>query len=190
MQHHRHVILIGGYGNGDYQKGCYRYNISTDDWDEMPELNIARSRASSLYIDGRIYVVGGVGVGGVAIQSIERLTIDVNNQEDKFWKEIHPSNIDPNFTPRAWPLVGALNNQTIVILGGETDEQTRTNDVFYLDTRNLMLRQVEAQCNFTYSGRNNACVRVKDNHVVALVETDDNPHLISYELGSNRIQDL
>ena len=110
----------------------------------MPELRVARSRASCLFIGGRIYAVGGHGVGGAAIQSIERLTIRVNDQDAKVWKEIHPDIIDPNFTPRAWPLVAAMNNQTIVILGGETNDGTRTSDAFFLDTGNLQLRQVEA----------------------------------------------
>ena len=76
----------------------------------MPELKVARSRASCLFIDRRIYVISGVGVGGERLQSIERLAIDIDNQREKVWKEIHPNNIDRNFAPRAWPLVAALNN--------------------------------------------------------------------------------
>ena len=75
MENQIHVFLVGGYGNGDYQKGCLRYNVTTDSWDEMPELNFGRSRASCLYIKGRIYAIGGLGAGGVPIKSIERLAI-------------------------------------------------------------------------------------------------------------------
>ena len=46
----------------------------------MPELKVARSRASCLFIDGRIYVISGVGVGGERLQSIERLAVDIENQ--------------------------------------------------------------------------------------------------------------
>lgn len=102
--------MVGGYGDDNYQKGCFRYNVARDVWDEMPELNVARSRASCVFIKRRIYAVGGVGVGGVPIKSIERFSIVDQDQEAKVWKEIHPNNIDPNFAPRAWPLVAALNN--------------------------------------------------------------------------------
>jgi hypothetical protein len=54
----KYVFSIGGY-DFNHNKSVSRYEISKDIWEEMPDLNEAREKASACSFGGNIYVIGG-----------------------------------------------------------------------------------------------------------------------------------
>ena len=57
------VILIGGVSDGIFgesiRKSVYKYNVKTEEFGKLPELNQARYNAASCQLDYTVYVAAG-----------------------------------------------------------------------------------------------------------------------------------
>ncbi|XP_022768381.1 F-box/kelch-repeat protein At1g74510-like [Durio zibethinus] len=111
------AILAGGCDPcGNILSSAELYNSETGKWMTIPSMNKARKMCSGVFMDGKFYVIGGIGVG-----NSKTLTCgEVYDLKTKTWREI------PNMFParnggagateapaaaEAPPLVAAVNNE-------------------------------------------------------------------------------
>ncbi|XP_065877134.1 F-box/kelch-repeat protein SKIP11-like [Euphorbia lathyris] len=109
-------ILAGGCDiNGKILNSVELYNSDTRTWSMIPSMNTARKMCSGVFMDGKFYVIGGIGPqNGTSITSGE-----VYDLETKKWREI------PNMCPprkagtpiaiEAPPLVAVVNNEMYAV---------------------------------------------------------------------------
>ena len=69
----RFAYVIGGHFKRCCLGSVSRYDTSSDVWQSMPQLNIARAQASACFLGDIIYVICGVG-NTTRLNSIERLS--------------------------------------------------------------------------------------------------------------------
>lgn len=110
------AILAGGCDpRGNILSSAELYNSETGTWELLPNMNKARKMCSGVFIDGKFYVIGGIGVG-----NSKQLTCGEEfDLQTRKWREI------PNMFPRrhggteatevsaaaeAPPLVAVVNN--------------------------------------------------------------------------------
>lgn len=110
------AILAGGCDpRGNILSSAELYNSETGTWEILPNMNKARKMCSGVFIDGKFYVIGGIGIG-----SSKQLTCGEEfDLQTRKWREI------PNMFPRrnqgsgvtevpaaaeAPPLVAVVNN--------------------------------------------------------------------------------
>ncbi|KAE9608452.1 putative kelch-type beta propeller [Lupinus albus] len=110
------AILAGGCDlRGNILSSAELYNSETGTWELLPDMNKARKMCSGVFIDGKFYVIGGIGLG-----NSKQLTCGEEfDLETRKWREI------PNMFPRrnggpgvnevpatveAPPLVAVVNN--------------------------------------------------------------------------------
>ncbi|XP_017440455.1 F-box/kelch-repeat protein At1g74510 isoform X3 [Vigna angularis] len=110
------AILAGGCDpRGNILSSAELYNSETGTWELLPNMNKARKMCSGVFIDGKFYVIGGIGVG-----NSRQLTCGEEfDLQTRKWREI------PNMFPRrnggsevtdvsaaaeAPPLVAVVNN--------------------------------------------------------------------------------
>lgn len=110
------AILAGGCDpRGNILSSAELYNSETGMWELLPNMNKARKMCSGVFIDGKFYVIGGIGVG-----NSRQLTCGEEfDLQTRKWREI------PNMFPRrnggseatevsaaaeAPPLVAVVNN--------------------------------------------------------------------------------
>ncbi|XVF09106.1 hypothetical protein REPUB_Repub07fG0062700 [Reevesia pubescens] len=111
------AILAGGCDTrGNILSSAELYNSETGKWMTIPSMNKARKMCSGVFMDGKFYVIGGIGVG-----NSKALTCgEVYDLKTKTWREI------PNMFParnggtgateapaaaEAPPLVAVVNNE-------------------------------------------------------------------------------
>lgn len=110
------AILAGGCDpRGNILSSAELYNSETGTWEVLPNMNKARKMCSGVFIDGKFYVIGGIGVG-----NSKQLTCGEEfDLQTRKWREI------PNMFPgrnggsgvteipaaaEAPPLVAVVNN--------------------------------------------------------------------------------
>ena len=103
--------MLGGKADDEYADSCLRYDIMSDEWTDIPSLNVARKRSGSCHLNGRIYAFAGKGESD--LNSIEMLITDPMASS---WKLIQAPKL---FSPRTCPIVAPLNQEEIVIIGGK-----------------------------------------------------------------------
>ena len=106
--HHNHVLIpvgnqcliaVGGVMNSLPSNFCELYEIKTDKWKVLPQLNIARRNHSGCVVGEKtVYIFAGIGEGDAVINSIEWLDL----QGDQQWQVIRANN---SFSPRSSCLV-------------------------------------------------------------------------------------
>jgi hypothetical protein len=58
--HRNEIYVAGGYSNSVIMNRCEAYNVDTNLWRELPELNEEKSASSLCLLGGRyLYCVGG-----------------------------------------------------------------------------------------------------------------------------------
>ncbi|KAH7529127.1 hypothetical protein FEM48_Zijuj05G0151300 [Ziziphus jujuba var. spinosa] len=79
------AILAGGFdSSGNILSSAELYDSETGSWVTLPSMNKPRKMCSAVFMDGKFYVVGGIGVG-----SPNRLTCgEVYDLEKMTWTEI------------------------------------------------------------------------------------------------------
>jgi len=118
--HYDHVIIpvgdeflvaAGGAETNSVSNSCELYEISTNQWKPLPQLNIAR-RCHTGCVVGKntIYLFGGMKAEWAVINEIEWLDL----QGDQQWKVIRPDN---SFSPRHWCTVLNIGS-SVMIFGG------------------------------------------------------------------------
>ena len=125
-------FVIGGKGK-DFSTldSVSRFNIDKDQWESgTPNLNIERSLAAACTSGDRIFVIGGVDGDNHYLNSVEVLNVEKMVSDEADWELVKfPTEV---FTPRRNPLVTALNENEIVIMGG-TDGENCLQDVLVYD---------------------------------------------------------
>lgn len=80
------VIVIGGKDSSSpakYYNTVSQYNIEKDFWRKtLPKLNDAREGAAGCFVNGHIYVVGGLSDNNSWLSSIERLAFDAVSSDN------------------------------------------------------------------------------------------------------------
>jgi hypothetical protein len=109
------AILVGGCDqHGNILSSSELYNSDTGIWEILPDMNTARRTCSAVFMDGKFYVLGGVGVDNKT-----RLTCGEEfDLETRMWRKIPkmcpPQNGEDgaNETPisGAPPLIAVVNN--------------------------------------------------------------------------------
>ena len=86
------VFLIGGFAESIYFSSCLRYSLTANEWDHMPEVNVARGFASSTLIGGYLFVFCGY-TGTEYLRSVERIKIHdaVSEQIGEAWLLLPPT---------------------------------------------------------------------------------------------------
>ena len=172
------LFLIGGANRDDYMNSCVRYDVQKNQWEDMSFLNEGRMSHSSCFLGDKIYVFAGRNAQGL-IDSIEslKITIDPTQQFTKNWKLIYEEN---EFEPREALLCAPLNESEIVIMGGYMNGEN-SSDIFIFNTVDRYIEPRDVKYVPKFRHYNNTCFKVAHNKVVALVETDNDPHLITFE---------
>lgn len=131
-----YVVLVGGESQPDANSkevlsATCRYDIASNEWQALPDMNVARKGAASCTLDGAVFVFCGFGADTMPLNSIEVLVDAASNRDlIESWKLIYvPEAI---LTPRWLPAVAPLNESEIAIIGGcsiEDDEVDCLGDV-------------------------------------------------------------
>ncbi|XP_076810071.1 kelch-like protein 26 [Clavelina lepadiformis] len=69
-----HIYAIGGQTpdkTETRQKSVERYDVTTNKWDDVSEMNVERRAHAACVLQGKIYVIGGLGKHNLALKSIE-----------------------------------------------------------------------------------------------------------------------
>ena len=189
----RTVFLIGGVclateinDNGIWP--TLRYNVDNDEWHEFAAPVVPRFNCSSCFVNGYIYLFCGErnNCSGF-MNSIEKLRINEQSQDQEEWQLIPDVNFPARFTVRSRPLVCQINHDEIVILGGYFRDIERKKsydvvlqDVFLFNTQSNKLEEVKFDhtiiFNSKFSGDDGIC-QTKPNQFVILQSTKDDHHL-------------
>ena len=74
------VLVLGGftatdYKNVDYYKTVEKYDINSDKWIQMADLNFPRVEAKSICHKDYVYVIGGTTPKNVSYNTLERIRV-------------------------------------------------------------------------------------------------------------------
>ena len=153
----RMAFLIGGVcstkeinNNGIWP--ALRYNVDNDEWHEFAAPVVPRFNCSSCFVNGYIYLFCGEHTNDSDtgyMNSIEKLRINEQSQDQEEWQLIPDVNFPARFTVRSKPLVCQISRDEIVILGGywsnlelKVPYDVVLQDVFLFNTKSNKLEQV------------------------------------------------
>ncbi|XP_031105829.1 F-box/kelch-repeat protein At1g74510 [Ipomoea triloba] len=108
------AIVAGGCDStGNVLSSVELYNSETGTWEILPSMNKARKLCSGVFMDGKLYVLGGVGAGSSNILT----SGEVYDLKTRSWVEIpemFPARGETNDAPataKAPPLLAVVKNQ-------------------------------------------------------------------------------
>ena len=107
------IIVMGGENNDGVLSSCEKYDIDTNTWKFLPELNIKRCGLSSCIMNEWIYA--GFGWNNNPLNTIER----INMEKIMKWEIIKCKNIEPIQVPGMIP----ISDTEILIFGGYKEEK-------------------------------------------------------------------
>jgi hypothetical protein len=132
------LIVTGGYNNKEYLSSCEAYEINSNQWSALPDLNEKRSNHISFVYNGNLYVFGGIKGDvknpGSYVTSLERLS------EDKKKWEIFNVKTDLDRFPvfsNSYLHYNMNNNNVILIFGDRDNQGERNSDVISLNPETL-----------------------------------------------------
>ena len=133
----KEFMTIGGYNHlTNYLDDCDKYNIETDTWEKMPNLNIKRqSMAACLFNNKVVYVIGGYS--GMRNNSIEKLII---NPLEKNWQLVELRD-DYIVKPFSCGIAAQISLNEILILRGN-----KTADTYIYNTKDNTVKIGRASC--------------------------------------------
>ena len=170
----RYVVATGGLESGIPVEKTHRFEMSTQTWQQLPDMNVARSHHASCSLDGNVYVFCGQDRNQEPLNSIEVLEDTASNLDlIEAWKLIRVA--DTILFPRSSPGVAPLNDNEIVVMGGfggePGDEEGPLGDVVIFDVEQRsctkVVNNLVGLLQFTVEG--NQTARVGTDSVVALV---------------------
>ncbi|KAK8265783.1 hypothetical protein V6Z11_D12G199900 [Gossypium hirsutum] len=113
-------IIAGGCDlRGNILSSAERYNSETGKWETVPSMNKARRMCSAVFMEGKFYVIGGIGVENLKIIT----SGEVYDLKTKTWSEI------PNMYPATNE--GAVSTKEPFIAEGPP-LLAAVNDVLYV----------------------------------------------------------
>ena len=124
------IYVIGGNDAKNFYKNCEYYDVGTDKWIRMAELNVARDSAACCIFNAKyIYVFSGrIKFSPKEITDVcEAYDIDKN-----IWQQINMKN-KANWIPCDLAMCQQIGPSSILIFGG-FDKQNRTNASFIFNT--------------------------------------------------------
>ena len=131
------VACIGGQATGlvagrlaaRFKQSAELYDLETDQWTALPELQRGRHSASSCFHGDYLFVFGGWGAGDQLENTIERLSKACLLGQADPWELIEPETSE--LRPRAHSAMVSLNANDYLILGGTatglTNDVSRSN---------------------------------------------------------------
>lgn len=166
----KYVLLTAGHGSRGLSAKSFLLDCETGKWvadQELPDLRAPRRRHASVATDNAAFVFGGFDKRDILINSVEMLSLENFDKQKKFngmkWIAF---NI-PGLTTRAYPLMAALNNKEILVLGGSKGGWLSDGMVF--DAENMTVkRQVSARVGVSFKG--NQHIVTQDGTVLAIAE--------------------
>lgn len=142
----RLIAVSGGrIGSGTT---CEMYNINSNKWQDLPELNTRRHYHSSCAFEGKqIFVFCGIhNESRQYINSIECLDVSMiqKNMQAK-WQiyQLNSSPIQSQFTARQGLGSCQIDKNGILIIGGYTGKHTQ--DCFYIDVAKRDIKRTDGQ---------------------------------------------
>ena len=76
------IVVSGGQHSGKPVIQCWLLFTSTCEWNPLPaDLNTARYRHASVCVGRQVYVIGGEGLDGTEMSSVEILQRNIRNWE-------------------------------------------------------------------------------------------------------------
>lgn len=99
--------VAGGIFEGNYLSSAERYNLETETWESLPDMNKERGNCSSFYMDKKFYVIGGRNKteGGLTCA-------EAYDEEWKKW-DLIPNMLEESVVTalRSPPLVAVVNDE-------------------------------------------------------------------------------
>lgn len=139
----RFIMAIGGSNDNNCLSSTERFDIENSYWEVLPPLSEARQGASACVHDGSVYVVCGLANDQVPLCSIEKLSEAFNPVgEIGQWERYDLTGT--SLIPRWFPIVSALNQSEIAIMGGigEVDGETGVlSDVILFNVDSISTHQ-------------------------------------------------
>jgi len=150
-----YIYVFGGYNDGSALNSAVRYNINTNQWQDLPDMPDSRFDCAAGVVGLKIYVVGGrrykyIKSASKAIGSV--LVFDIASYQWESWS----ADADPAFHHMAtkrydFPLV--VKEHFLIAIGGVDDEGKELSTIEIFDTRRNTWKYAQSQLKF---GRKNA----------------------------------
>ena len=99
---------------------CSIIQAQDSTWAEGPELNFSRTGATAVSLNGEIYIIGGSGINGVILNSVEKL-----DPQSGFWDD---TSIAPLIIPRL-DAAAVVYRDSIYVIGGLNDSGDVVSEV-------------------------------------------------------------
>ena len=139
---YKHALIVGGaHEETEFLNSCLRFDLSRQEWEPMPSMNVARVLSSSCVLgDHRVFVFCGMSSTGF-LQSIEVLQIrdSASEQMREAWQLV-PLNLISELTPRSYAVVCPVNQSEILVMGGYYDGFK--DDVYVFDASEGRIQKV------------------------------------------------
>ena len=136
-----YLFAIGSKYPDDTAKKCEVYDVAKNKWQEIGELNQSRHYHSICVLDSRfLYVIGGRDSQNESpLDTIEVYDGQGDFEKEK-WKPLQVVNKDGLWSPRDTMGSFALNNEEILIFGGDYGW---ISDCFTLNTKSCEIERME-----------------------------------------------
>jgi N-acetylneuraminic acid mutarotase len=116
------VYMYGGWDimNGDPVALCQRYDRSADTWFDMASMAVGRGRIKGIYLQGRLYALGGQTDSSPRVSACEAYDIATNT-----WSAIAdlPTGVS-DYQAVAW------RDSLLILMGGKIPPGTTSNLVW------------------------------------------------------------
>lgn len=109
------LYALGGFNTTRRMRRCERYDRRLDSWEEIAELNLARSDAAATVHGGKLYVAGGIN--DAAIEA----TVEVYYPETNTWRLVKQMS-----SPRTSFALVACGNRLFAIAGNDGARRVST----------------------------------------------------------------
>ena len=117
------IIVVGGYGQGNWLSSVEIYDISSCEWMELPPLSQPKRSCTAIVVNDKLYVFGGYSRSYLS----ECEVLDLSQPDSQFTRL-------PNDLPQAFShAVAVSKGHWIYVIGGWNNGYLNT--VYALDTR-------------------------------------------------------
>ena len=118
------VLIAGGWNGRENTNSVEMFSLSNATWTPLQPMKERRSRQSSVVHNNQIFVMGGVGQGGIAINSIEKLSVNaVQVDQSITWENV--------LAKLPVPLYGhcsVVYNGRLIVIGGSGECEDALSD--------------------------------------------------------------
>jgi len=134
------LFIVGGLNQDGYVKNCEYFDLITDKWYPLPQLNLARELKSLLVInDTLITYFGNNEDSSVDVTTFEMLNLRELKNSNLVWEAFKIKNFSPEYSYNGMNAV--LNDNLFFIFGGVTrdyEENVETGYVIDFSTKEVV----------------------------------------------------